>query len=111
MDRAEFSPRREAITRSQSETSNDGNPAFKPTTADASDMLPTVECCISNRNQDLRSVLDRDDVEFRERRCLEHCGICRNGSFAVVDGRLVTAPDLSSATDALVDGTATGKPR
>lgn len=86
-----------------------GNPVFKPTTGDALDMPTTIEYCISNGSPNLRSALDHDSVEFRERRCLEHCGICRARKFAVVDGRPVVDPELASTIGTLIEDTATEK--
>ncbi|WP_299267337.1 DUF1450 domain-containing protein [Halorientalis sp.] len=69
-------------------------------------MPPTVECCISSSDAALRSLADCDRVELREERCLEHCGICRAERFAVVNGTLLTHPELSAAVDALAEGAA-----
>ncbi|MFC7157531.1 DUF1450 domain-containing protein [Halomarina halobia] len=68
-------------------------------------MPPIVEYCLSGHHADLDALRGECEVELRERRCLEHCGICRTGPFAVVDGDLVTGADLSSAIRTLADGT------
>ncbi|PHQ41599.1 hypothetical protein Z052_13930 [Halorubrum sp. C191] len=73
-------------------------------------MSPTIERCISSSDAALRSLPDRDGVNLRERRCLEHCGICRAERFAVVNGELLTEPELSTALDALAEGTAGERP-
>lgn len=74
-------------------------------------MPPIVEYCLSGCDADLQSEIDSADGESRERRCLEHCGICRDRSFAVVDGRLVSEPELSSAIAALSDTGTAGEER
>jgi len=61
-------------------------------------MPTTVEYCLSSCNTDLAV---GDDVALRERRCLEHCGICRQRPFVLVDGRLVVEPELSSMLESL----------
>jgi uncharacterized protein YuzB (UPF0349 family) len=43
--------------------------------------------------------LDTDGVDIRERRCLEHCGICRDRPFILVDGQLVEGTALATALD------------
>jgi uncharacterized protein YuzB (UPF0349 family) len=63
-------------------------------------MQPIVETCLSS-DVDSGSFRVCDDVAFRERRCLEHCGICRVRPFAVVDGALVVEPELSAAMESL----------
>lgn len=67
-------------------------------------MPPTVEYCLSSHDADLDSLWDECDADLRERRCLEHCGICRDRSFAVVDGDLVVEPELSAVVRTLTDG-------
>lgn len=68
-------------------------------------MPPTVEYCLSSHDADLDALRSECAVELRERRCLEHCGICRSDPFAVVDGDLVVGSDLSNAVRTLADGT------
>lgn len=69
-------------------------------------MSSIVEYCISSCESDELRDADAEDVDFRDRRCLEHCGICRDRPFAVVDGDLVSGAafrvaltDLTSAPD------------
>jgi len=64
-------------------------------------MATTVEYCLSSCDAGLRSLTCEGDVRTRERRCLEHCGICKDRPFAVADGDLITEPELSSLMDSL----------
>lgn len=71
-------------------------------------MPPTVEYCLSSCTTGLRSLRDESGVDVRQRRCLEHCGVCRRRPFVVVDGDLVVAPELSSISAAASDAAGEG---
>lgn len=66
-------------------------------------MPSTVEYCLSSCDADLLREAGTDGVDLRERRCLEHCGICRDRPFVVADGRVVTGSDLSAVVDAITE--------
>jgi len=52
-------------------------------------MSSIIEHCCSNECDDLLSALTTRGRKVVERRCLEHCGICRCQPFAVVDGEIL----------------------
>jgi uncharacterized protein YuzB (UPF0349 family) len=66
-------------------------------------MPATVEYCLSSCESGVLRAVDADGVDLRERRCLEHCGICRDRPLAVVDGRVVDGTELSTLLDDLAE--------
>lgn len=56
-------------------------------------MPPTVACCLHNVTAEFRALARDADVRFRPAPCKEHCGICHDGPFLVVDGEVRTGPD------------------
>ena len=63
-------------------------------------MSPTIEHCCSNETGGLLSTLPTHEAKVVERRCLEHCGICRRRPFAVVDGEVVFDETASHRSNA-----------
>lgn len=58
-------------------------------------MIPLVEFCINNLTDDVLAVknkLEKDPgLDVLEYDCLSHCGICREGPYALVNGEVVRA--------------------
>lgn len=52
-------------------------------------MVKLIEYCLSNVNDAQRDRLQNHD-RIREYPCLEHCGICCDHAFLVIDGSLVS---------------------
>lgn len=61
--------------------------------------MALLEYCLANGAGALESRLGREDIEFAEVACLEHCGKCRQTPFLVVDGEL----HVGDSHDSLVD--------
>jgi uncharacterized protein YuzB (UPF0349 family) len=66
-------------------------------------MPSTVEYCLSSCGAESLRNVESSDIDIRERRCLEHCGVCRDRAFAVVDGRVVDGSTLSTVLDTVTD--------
>lgn len=54
-------------------------------------MPDLIECCISNKHGDLPNELAGSTAIVREDGCLQRCGVCYDGPFAIVNGKLVEA--------------------
>jgi uncharacterized protein YuzB (UPF0349 family) len=46
------------------------------------------------------TALRESDVEFDQQYCLQRCGVCHDGPFAVVDGTTVRAESYDDLLDA-----------
>lgn len=57
-------------------------------------MSQVIEYCHCNRDLEAEFSHVNDDIEFEGQLCLEHCGICRNQDFAVIDGQVVMGEDI-----------------
>lgn len=67
-------------------------------------MVELIEYCLCNVNDEHRTRLRELDIS-REFTCLEHCGICCQESFLVVDGTVVREADHEQLVAAhLADG-------
>jgi uncharacterized protein YuzB (UPF0349 family) len=72
-------------------------------------MTSTIKYCLNSCDADLFRCIESNRVDLTERRCLEHCGICRDRPFAVVDGRVVGGSALSTVAEAIYDTGSEGR--
>lgn len=57
-------------------------------------MSPVIECCVRNLSAERRERLGDAECDLRIRPCLEHCGVCRETPFRVLDGDLLVGGEL-----------------